>query len=171
VSGHAATVVRRRFLDHADHEAMRPHYTVGDAIRPRCLIVNNSRLQGLLYTSENFMNACFDNLGYKVMQPAQEILLFCSRALPNVTPDLFEIRQWCVRVAQPGTIVEYPAILPLSAITVVQQPNQAIPRRRGGAEDDFFRRHASLYSWVLRIIHRQEQDMSDGCNSPYWTDF
>jgi hypothetical protein len=69
------------------------------------LLVNTGRLKKVLFRSKSCMNVCFQRLGYDVMRPSPDIVALFSRLIPNVNPELFAIRQWCVRLARDGSLL------------------------------------------------------------------
>jgi hypothetical protein len=57
------------------------------------------------------MNGCFQRLGYDVMRPSQDIVCLFTRLLPNVNPEFFAVRQWCVRlVGEESTVCFAPSM-------------------------------------------------------------
>ena len=69
------------------------------------ILVNTDRLKKVLFRSKSCMNGCFQRLGYDVMRPSHDIVCLFTRLLPNVNPEFFAIRQWCVRlVSEQSTI-------------------------------------------------------------------
>jgi hypothetical protein len=76
------------------------------------LLVNTDRLKRVLFRSKSCMNGCFQRLGYDVMRPSQDIVCLFSRLMPNVNPELFAIRQWCVRLVGNSSVVFFTANLP-----------------------------------------------------------
>jgi hypothetical protein len=76
------------------------------------LLVNTDRLKKVLFRSKSCMNGYFQRLGYDVMRPSQDIVCLFSRLMPNVNPELFAIRQWCVRLVGDRSIVFFAANLP-----------------------------------------------------------
>ncbi|OHT11921.1 hypothetical protein TRFO_18385 [Tritrichomonas foetus] len=62
------------------------------------ILVNTDRLKKVLYRSKSCMNGCFQRLGYDVMRPSHDLVCLFTRLLPNVNPEFFAIRQWCVRL-------------------------------------------------------------------------
>ena len=62
------------------------------------ILVNTARLKNVLFRSKSCMNGCFQRLGYDVMRPSHDIVCLFTRLLPNVNPEFFALRQWCVRL-------------------------------------------------------------------------
>jgi hypothetical protein len=46
------------------------------------------------------------------MRPSQDIICLVNRLMPNVNPELFAIRQWCVRLFGNRSVVFFAAHLP-----------------------------------------------------------
>jgi hypothetical protein len=76
------------------------------------MLVNTDRLKRVLFCSKSCMNGCFQRLGYNVMRPSQDIVCLFSRLMPNVNPELFAIRQWCIRLVSNRSVVFFAANLP-----------------------------------------------------------
>jgi hypothetical protein len=66
------------------------------------VLVNTDRLKKVLYRSKSCMNGCWQRLGYDVMRPSHDIVCLFTALMPNVNPELFAIRQWCVRLVRDG---------------------------------------------------------------------
>jgi hypothetical protein len=62
------------------------------------ILVNTDRLKKILSRSKSCMNGCWQRLGYDVMRPSHDIVCLFTRLLPNVNPELFAIKQWCIRL-------------------------------------------------------------------------
>jgi hypothetical protein len=71
------------------------------------ILVNTDRLKKVLYRSKSCMNGCWQRLGYDVMRPSHDIVCLFTRLMPNVNPEFFAIRQWCVRLVREGSAVVF----------------------------------------------------------------
>jgi hypothetical protein len=71
------------------------------------VLVNTDRLKKVLYRSKSCMNGCWQRLGYDVMRPSHDIVCLFTRLMPNVNPEFFAIRQWCVRLVRDGSTVVF----------------------------------------------------------------
>jgi hypothetical protein len=76
------------------------------------VLVNTDRLKKVLYRSKSCMNGSWQGLGYDVMRPSHGIVAFFTQLLPNVNPEFFAIRQWCVRLVRDGNTLCFVPNLP-----------------------------------------------------------
>lgn len=76
------------------------------------ILVNTDRLKKVLFRSKSCMNCCFQRLGYDVMRPSHDIVCLFTRLLPNVNPEFFAIRQWCVRLVSEHSSVCFLSNMP-----------------------------------------------------------
>lgn len=76
------------------------------------ILVNTDRLKKVLFRSKSCMNGCFQRLGYDVMRPSHDIVCLFTRLLPNVNPEFFAIRQWCVRLVSDQCTICFRSHLP-----------------------------------------------------------
>jgi hypothetical protein len=91
------------------------------------ILVNTDRLKKVLFRSKSCMNGCFQRLGYDVMRPSRDIVCLFTRLLPNVNPEFFAIRQWCVRLVGDGSVICFCSNLPdaiASSFEVHRIPSQ-----------------------------------------------
>jgi hypothetical protein len=89
------------------------------------MLVNTDRLKKVLFRSKSCMNGCFQRLGYDVMRPSHDIVSLFTRLLPNVNPELFAIRQWCVRLASYGSVICFSSSLP-DSLSAPMEPSFSI---------------------------------------------
>jgi hypothetical protein len=71
------------------------------------VLVNTDRLKKVLYRSKSSMNGGWQRLGYDVMRPSHDIVCLFTALMPNVNPELFAIRQWCVRLVRDGNTLMF----------------------------------------------------------------
>lgn len=76
------------------------------------ILVNTDRLKKVLFRSKSCMNGCFQKLGYDVMRPSHDIVRLFMQLLPNINPEFFAIRQWCVRIVSDQCSVCFVSNLP-----------------------------------------------------------
>jgi hypothetical protein len=91
------------------------------------ILVNTDRLKRVLFRSKSCMNGCFQRLGYDVLRPSHDIVCLFKRLLPNVNPEFFAIRQWCVRLVGDGSAICFLSNLPdsvTSSFEVHRIPSQ-----------------------------------------------
>jgi hypothetical protein len=92
------------------------------------VLVNTDRLKRVLFRSKSCMNGCWQRLGYDVMRPSNDLVTFFTRLLPNVNPEFFAIRQWCVRLVHDGNTVCFASNLPDSFSNAFEvEPMPAVP--------------------------------------------
>jgi hypothetical protein len=97
------------------------------------VLVSTDRLKKVLYRSKSCMNGCWQRPGYDVMRPSHDIVTFFTRLLPNVNPEFFAIRQWCVRLVRDGNRLCFVSNLPdsLGDVFDVQRLYLRCRRRNG----------------------------------------
>ena len=87
-----------RFVKQGNHNDSLRGIVCGIEFGRGFILVNTDRLKKVLYRSKSCMNGCFQRLGYDVMRPSHDLVCLFTRLLPNVNPEFFAIRQWCVRL-------------------------------------------------------------------------
>ena len=92
------------------------------------ILVNTDRLKKVLFRSKSCMNGYFQRLGYDVMRPSHDIVCLFTRLLPNVNPEFFAIRQWCVRLVGEQSSVCFLSNLPDSIASTFE--THRIPSQR-----------------------------------------
>ncbi|OHS99486.1 hypothetical protein TRFO_08449 [Tritrichomonas foetus] len=95
------------------------------------ILVNTDRLKKVLYRSKSCMNGCFQRLGYDVMRPSHDLVCLFTRLLPNVNPEFFAIRQWCVRLVTDQCTLCFLSNMPESIASNFEV--HRIPTQRAGA--------------------------------------
>jgi hypothetical protein len=76
------------------------------------ILVNTECLQKVLVCSKCSMNGCLHRLGYDEMRSASHIASPFPRLLPNINPELFAPRQWCVRLVCKQSIIRFVSNVP-----------------------------------------------------------
>jgi hypothetical protein len=118
------------FINHLSlvHKFVR-RGNAGDALRglvcgvefgPGFFFVHTTRLKKVLSRSKSCLNGCFQRVGYDVIRSSQEIVSLFGHLFPNVNPELFALRQWCVRLAREGTALSFTPSLPESFCETLQ---------------------------------------------------
>jgi hypothetical protein len=79
---------------------------------PGFILVNTDRLKKLLLRSKSYMNGGFQRLGYDVMRPSQDLESLLTRLLPNVNPEFFALKQWCVRLVCEDSVICFASNIP-----------------------------------------------------------
>jgi hypothetical protein len=93
------------------------------------ILVNTDRLKRVLYRSKSCMNGCWQRLGYDVMRPSHDIVCLFTKLLPNVNPEFFALKQWCIRLVGEDSRVKFASNLPdgiANAFEAERIPNQKI---------------------------------------------
>jgi hypothetical protein len=76
------------------------------------ILVNTDRLKKILFRSKSCVNGCWLRLGYDVMRPSNDVVSLFMRLLPNVNPEFFAIKQWCIRLVSDESRVCFVPNLP-----------------------------------------------------------
>jgi hypothetical protein len=93
------------------------------------ILVNTDRLKKVLFRSKSCMNGCWQRLGYDVMRPSHDIVCLFTRLLPNVNPEFFAIKQWCIRLVSEESRICFVSNLPdtmTHAFEIQRIPNQKV---------------------------------------------
>lgn len=98
------------------------------------VLVNTDRLKKVLYRSKSCMNSCFQRLGYDVMRPSHDIVCLFTRLLPNVNPEYFAIRQWCVRLVSDQCTICFVSHLPDSIASSFESHRIPVQRTQNEPE-------------------------------------
>lgn len=76
------------------------------------LLVNTEKLKKLTRRSKSCVNGCFQRLGYGVIRIPLDLNGFFSKIFPDILPQLYNSRHWCIRKQAPNSLVSFVPHLP-----------------------------------------------------------